>query len=180
MGAFTPWKLTNATNQSSFSPLQRTQFSSVSQSCPTLCDPHGLQHARLPCPSSTPRACSNSCSLSWWGHSTTSSSVVPLSSCLQYFPALGSFPISQFLQRTGLPETTVTYFQIWNPIMFSHSCELCLLSFTLFLACLLSLIHSTSSWWPLFIHQAQCRELWTKWWRKQGPVLTESSGEHRP
>ena len=37
------------------------KFSSVTQLCPTLCDPHGLQHARLPCPSPTPRACSNSC-----------------------------------------------------------------------------------------------------------------------
>ena len=45
--------------------------------------PHGLQHARLPCPSSTPRTCSNSCPLSRWCHPTISSSVVPFSSCLQ-------------------------------------------------------------------------------------------------
>ena len=51
--------------------------------------PHGLQHARLPCPSSTPRACSNSCPLSQWCHSTIS--VVPFSSCLQSFPESGSF-----------------------------------------------------------------------------------------
>ena len=49
--------------------------------------PHGLQHARLPCPSPTPRACSNSCPLSWWCHPTISSSVIPFSSCLQSFPA---------------------------------------------------------------------------------------------
>ena len=47
-------------------------------------------------PSSTPRACSNSCPLSWWGHPTISSSVVPFSSCIQSFAASGSFPMSQF------------------------------------------------------------------------------------
>ena len=53
--------------------------------------PHGLQHARLPCPSSTPRAYSNSNPLSQWCHPTISLSVVPFSSCLQSFPASGSF-----------------------------------------------------------------------------------------
>ena len=51
--------------------------------------PHALQHARLPCPSPTPRACSNSCPWSWWCHPTISSSVIPFSSCLQSFPASG-------------------------------------------------------------------------------------------
>ena len=55
--------------------------------------PHGLQHARLPCPSLSPRACSNSCPLSRWCHPTISSSVAPFS-CLQSFPASGSFPMS--------------------------------------------------------------------------------------
>ena len=63
--------------------------------------PYGLQHARLPCPSSSPRACSNSCPLSWWCHPTISSSVVPFSSCLQSFPASGSFPMSHFLASGG-------------------------------------------------------------------------------
>ena len=58
--------------------------------------PHELQHARPPCPSPTPRACSNSFPLSQWCHPTISSSVIPFSSCLQSFPALGSFPMSQF------------------------------------------------------------------------------------
>ena len=71
------------------------RFSSVAHSCPTLW-PDGLQHASLPCPSPTPGACSNSCPLSWWCHPTISSSVVPFSSCLQSFPASGSFPMSQF------------------------------------------------------------------------------------
>ena len=56
--------------------------------------PHGLQHARLPCPSPSPGACSNSCPLSRWCYPTISSSVVPFSSCLLHFPASGSFPIS--------------------------------------------------------------------------------------
>ena len=55
---------------------------------------HGLQHARLPCPSLTPGACSNSCPSSQWCHPTISSSVVPFS-CLQSFPASGSFLMSQ-------------------------------------------------------------------------------------
>ena len=49
--------------------------------------PHGLQHSRPPCALPTPRAYSNSCPLSRWGHPTISSSVVPFSSCLQSFPA---------------------------------------------------------------------------------------------
>ena len=52
--------------------------------------------ASLPCPSPTPRACSNSCPLSHWCHPTISSSVIPFSSCLQSFPASPSFPMSQF------------------------------------------------------------------------------------
>ena len=63
--------------------------------------PHGLQHARLPCPSPTPRACSNSCPPSRWCHPTVSSSVVPFSSCLQSFPASGSFPVSQVFSSGG-------------------------------------------------------------------------------
>ena len=58
--------------------------------------PHGLQHARHPCPSPTPGIYSNSCRLSWWCHPTFSSSVVPFSSRFQSFPASGSFPVSQF------------------------------------------------------------------------------------
>ena len=58
--------------------------------------PHGLQHTRLPCPSPTPRACSDPWTSSWWCHPTISPSVVPFSSCLQSFSASGSFPMSQF------------------------------------------------------------------------------------
>ena len=59
--------------------------------------PDGLQHARPPCPSPTSRVYSDSCPLSQWCHPTISSSVIPFSSRLQAFPALGSFPMSQFL-----------------------------------------------------------------------------------
>ena len=75
------------------------QFSSVALLCPTL-RPHGLQHARLPCPSPTPGACSNSCPSNWWCHPTISSSVIPLF-CLQSFPASGSFPMSQLFASSG-------------------------------------------------------------------------------
>ena len=63
--------------------------------------PHGLQHARLFCPSTTPEDSSNSCPLSRWCHSAISSSVVPFSFCLQSFPASGSFPMSQFFSSGG-------------------------------------------------------------------------------
>ena len=63
--------------------------------------PHGLQHARLPCPLPTPGACSNSCPSSQWYHPTISSSVVSFSSCLWSFPASGSFPVSQFFESSG-------------------------------------------------------------------------------
>ena len=63
--------------------------------------PHGTQHTRLPCPSSTPGACSNSCPSSRGGHPTILSSVIPFSSCLQSFQASGSFPMSQFFTLGG-------------------------------------------------------------------------------
>ena len=63
--------------------------------------PNGLQHVRLPCPSSTTGACSNSCPLSWWYHPAISSSVVPFSSWLQSFLASGSSLVSQFLTSGG-------------------------------------------------------------------------------
>ena len=62
--------------------------------------PHGLQHARLPCPLPTPGAYSNSCPFSQWCHPTISSSVVPFSH-LQPFPVSGSFPVSQFFTSGG-------------------------------------------------------------------------------
>ena len=63
--------------------------------------PHGLQHTRPPCPSSTPGVHSNSCPLSWWCHPTISSSVVPFFSRLWSFPASGSFQMSQLFASSG-------------------------------------------------------------------------------
>ena len=84
--------------------------------------PHGLQHTRLPCPSSTPEVCSGSCPLSRWCHPTSSSSVVPFSSCLQCFPASGSFQMSQPFawggQSTGVSSASVLPMNIqdWFPL----------------------------------------------------------------
>ena len=78
-------------------------ISSVQFSCSVMSDPlrpHGLQHARLPYPSPTPRVYSNSCPLSRWCHPTISSSVVPFSRP-QSFPASGSLPMSQFFKSGG-------------------------------------------------------------------------------
>ena len=80
------------------------RFSSVQFSLLVMSNslwPHGLQHARLPCPSPTPEVYSNSCPLSQWCYSTISFSVVPFFSCLQSFPASGSFPVSQFFASGG-------------------------------------------------------------------------------
>ena len=85
--------------------------------------PHGLQHARLPCPSPTPRDHSNSCWSHRWCHPIISSSVVPFSSHLQSFPESGSFPMSWLFisggQSTGVSaSTTVLPMNIhnWSPL----------------------------------------------------------------
>ena len=70
---------------------------SVARLCLTLW-PHGLQHARLPCPSLSPGACSNSCPLSQWCHPTISSSVIHLSSCFQFLLASGPFLMSRLFK----------------------------------------------------------------------------------
>ena len=100
-------------------------FSSVQFSCSVVSyslGPHGLQHARPPCPSPTPGAYSNSCPLSQWCHLTISSSVIPFSSHLQSFPASRSFQMSQFFtscgQRIGVsasPSVLLVNIQDWFP-----------------------------------------------------------------
>ena len=82
---------------------------------------YGLQHARLPCPSPTPGAYSNSCPSSWWCHPTISSSVIPFSYCPQSLPASGSFPMSQFFasggQRIGASAAVLPMnIQDWFPL----------------------------------------------------------------
>ena len=85
--------------------------------------PHGLQHARPPCPSPTPGVHSNPCPLCWWCHPTISSSVVPFCSCPQSFPASGSFPMSQLFtsggQSIGVSVSTSVLLmntQDWSPL----------------------------------------------------------------
>ena len=78
--------------------LYSTMFSSVQFSCSVMSNslqPHEPQHARPPCPLPTPRVYPNPCPLFRWCHPTISSSIIPFSSCLQSFPASGSFPMSQ-------------------------------------------------------------------------------------
>jgi len=98
------------------------QFSSVTQSCPTLW-PYEPQHTRPPCPSSTPGIHSNLCALCQWCHPAISSSVIPFSSCPKSFPTSGSFQMSQFFTWGGqsigvsasasvLPMNT----QDWSPL----------------------------------------------------------------
>ena len=91
----------------------------VSDSLP----PHEPQHARPPCPSPTPRVYPNSCPLSWWCHPTISSSVIPFSSCLQFFPTSGSFQMSQLFtsasQNIGVSASTSVLpmnIQDWFPL----------------------------------------------------------------
>ena len=84
--------------------------------------PYALQHTRPPCPSPTPGVYPNSCPLSWWCHPTISSSVVPFS-CLQSFPASGSFQMSQLFasggQSIGVSASTSVFpmnTQDWSPL----------------------------------------------------------------
>ena len=84
---------------------------------------HGLQHARLHCPSPSPGAISSSYPWSWWCHPTISSSVVPFSSCFQSFPASGTFPMSHRFtsddQNTGssaLASVLPVNIQSWFPL----------------------------------------------------------------
>ena len=74
---------------------------SVANLGPTLCNTHAWQHTRLLCLSLSPWVCSNLCPLSQWYHQPISSSVTPFSSCPQYFPASGSFPMSQLFASGG-------------------------------------------------------------------------------
>ena len=81
-------------------PSSRTRVDSVQFSLSVVSDslqPHGLQHPRLLCLSPTPRACSKSCQSNWWCHPTILSSVIPFSSCLQSFPASGSYYEEQMI-----------------------------------------------------------------------------------
>ena len=101
--------------------MTKTQFSRSVVSISLR--PHGLQHARPPCPSSTPGGYSNSCPWSLWCHPTISSSVTPFSSHLQSFPASGSFHMGRFFasggQSIGVSASTSVFpmnIQGWFPL----------------------------------------------------------------
>ena len=118
---FTTSRKSRSQSNPSVSCICSLQFSYLVVS--NCLQPHGLQHARLPCPSPTPGACSNSCPLSRWCHPTISSSVIPFFSCLQSFPAPASFPMSQFFASGGQsigalasPSVFPMNIQDWFPI----------------------------------------------------------------
>ena len=116
-------------------------YASVQFSCSVVSNslrPRGLQHSRPPCPSPTSRVCPNSCPLSLWCHPTVSSSVIPLSSCLQSSPASESFPMNQLFalggQSIGVSASTSVFpmnTQDWSPLgwspLRSHKGDLCLM-----------------------------------------------------
>ena len=130
---FLPGKPHGQRSLASYSPwghkesdtTQRLHFLSVQFSRSVVSDslqPHGLQQTRLPCPP-TPGVYSNLCPLSWWHHPTISSSTVPFFSCLQSFPASGSFPMSQFFASSGhsigvsaLASVLPMNIQDWSPL----------------------------------------------------------------
>ena len=108
-------------------PLSSFTFiSSVQFSCSVMSDslqPHESQHTRSPCSSPTPGVYSNSCPSSWWCHPAISSSVIPFSSCPQFFPASESFPMSQLFawggQSIGVSASTSVLpmnTQDWSPL----------------------------------------------------------------
>ena len=116
-----PFCLFYLTCQVSFSMW--IQFSSVAQSCPTLCNPVDCSTPGFPVPSPTPKAYSNSCPSSQWCQPTISSSVVPFSSHLQSFPASGSFLMSWLFisndQRIGASASASVFpmnIQGWFPL----------------------------------------------------------------
>ena len=84
-----------------FKLIQSVQFSSVTQLCPTLCNPMNRSTPGLRVHHQLPRVYPNPCPLSQWCHPAISSPVVPFSSCPQSFPALGSFPMSQLFESGG-------------------------------------------------------------------------------
>ena len=115
--------------------------------------PHGLQHARLPCPTLSPGVCSNSCPLSWWFHPTISSFVVPFSSYPQSFLASGSFPISQIFasgsQIVGASASVLPVnIQYWFPLVLIGSISL--------MSKGLSGVFSSTRLWKHQFFSAQC------------------------
>ena len=153
---------------------------SIVKSCPTPCNPNELQHTRLPCPSPTPGACSNSCPLSHWCHPAISSSDTSFFSCTQSFPVSRSFPMSQLFasggQRTGalasasvLPMNIQGWFPLgltlWSPCcprdslevyrLQHHSSKASILQCSAFLLFFLVYYHF-SNWYGISLSYCSC------------------------
>ena len=116
LGRWIPYHRASREAQKITSEISHSVMSDSLQPC-------GLQHARPPCPSPTPRIYSNSCPLSRWCHPTISSSFIPFSSRFQSFPASGSFQMSQFFasggQSIGVSASTSVLpmsIQDWSPL----------------------------------------------------------------
>ena len=126
-------------------------------SCKVVSDswPQGLQHTRLPCPSPSPRACSNS--YPQWCHTTISSSVISFS-CLQYFPASGSFPMSQFVasgcKSIGVSASASVLpmnIQGWFKYLLGSICHFWkwqFFKYTKMLPKATSVLNCSFAWWP--------------------------------
>ena len=115
--------------------------------------PHGLQQARLLCPSLSPRVCSDLCPLSRWYHPTISSSVTPFSSCPQFFPALLSFPVCQLFissnDYSGLIFFRIDWFDLdvqgkGNSLLQHHSLKASILWCSAFFMVQLSYLYMTT------------------------------------
>ena len=146
--------------------MRVAQFSSVTQSCPTLCDP---VDTRPPCPSPTPRAYSNSCPSSHWCHPAIPSSVVPFS-CFQSFPASESFPVSQFFTSVRVASDPprsqgMTRDTEHRGIMLSSLCILVLLWFlSTLLACFCIPLGSKDPITLNFKNLLFTVQGWRSWW----------------
>ena len=138
--------------------------------------PHGLQHTRLLCPSSSPRACSNSGPLSRWRHPTTSSFVVSFSSCPQSFPAWGSFPVSQLFpsggQSTGASASASIFpvnIQGWFPLGWTGLIPLHLLQHHSYKA---SVLRCSAFFMPTLVRY---KRLWNRGARIRRSQIAETS-----
>ena len=159
-----------------FLTLRILIFSSVQFSSSVMSDslrPHGLQHARPPCPSPAPRVYSNACPLSQWCYATISSSVVPFSSCLQSFPASGSFQMSHFFTSGGQSIGTQEGGFI-NVVAFPFDLTPFSLSFLFFYFKLSLSPTYQSPKIPLYMEKYKVHFMtvwWTKFWSKKHCLL---------
>ena len=120
---------------------------------------HELQHARPPSSLPTPGVYSNSCPLSWWCHPTISSFAVPFSSCLQYYPASGSFPMSQFF-ASGVKSIGVSGSTSVLTMNTHWKCSLISCSLISFKMDWLDVLESKGLWKVLQHHTSKVSILW--------------------